>query len=44
MFEEAALHERPTKDIADEYDVSAGTVRMSKARVLRRLREVLGNP
>ena len=42
MFRKAVVDGRPTGDIADEHDVSQAAVRMAKSRVLRRLRELLG--
>ena len=42
MFRQAVAEERSTKDIADEHGVSSAAVRMAKSRVLRRLRELLG--
>lgn len=42
MFREAVAEERSTKDIAADLGVSPAAVRMSKSRVLRRLRLLLG--
>ena len=42
MFRQSLAEERSTKDIADEHGVSSAAVRMAKSRVLRRLRELLG--
>ncbi len=42
MFREAVAEGRATSDIAASHGVSAAAVRMAKSRVLRRLRELLG--
>ena len=42
MFRQAVAEGRATKDIAEEHGVSPAAVRMAKSRVLKRLRELLG--
>jgi RNA polymerase sigma-70 factor (ECF subfamily) len=42
-FWEAAVEDRPAKDVAGELSMSPGAVRVAKSRVLQRLREELGD-
>ncbi len=43
-FRRAALEERTSAEVSQELGISANAVRKAKARVLRRLREELGEP
>ena len=42
MFWRCAVDEQPTREIAEEFGVSASAIRLAKSRVLRRLRDELG--
>ena len=43
MFWQSIVEERPTSEIAVEFDVTANAVRQARSRVLRRLRRELGD-
>jgi RNA polymerase sigma-70 factor (ECF subfamily) len=43
-FWRTAIDGRSPRDVGDELAMSAGSVRVAKCRVLKRLREVLGDP
>lgn len=42
IFWRATVDEVPTRDVAEEFEITANAVRQAKSRVLRRLRQVLG--
>ena len=42
MFWRTAIDEQPPRLVAEEFGVAPGAIRQAKSRVLRRLREVLG--
>jgi len=42
IFWRVAVDEVPTADVAEEFGITANSVRQNKSRVLRRLRQVLG--
>jgi RNA polymerase sigma factor (sigma-70 family) len=44
MFLRVVMEEQSPADVAAEFQVSAAAVRMSKVRILRKLRETLGEP
>ena len=43
MFERAVIDDIATAQVADEFGVSPATVRQSRSRILRRLRQQLGD-
>lgn len=43
MFWRTAIDEQPTREVAEEFGVTTSAVRLAKSRVLRRLREELGD-
>lgn len=43
IFERAVLDDIATAQVAEEFEITAATVRQSKSRILRRLREHLGD-
>jgi len=43
IFWQVAVNERSTSDVAQEFGITANSVRQTKSRVLRRLRQVLGD-
>lgn len=42
MFKRRVVDDQPTRDVADEFGVSTHAVRQAKSRILRRIREELG--
>lgn len=44
IFQQVAVNDRDTADVAEEFGISANAVRQTKSRVLRRLRQVLDAP
>ena len=43
LFWQTVVEERPTSEVAAEFDISANAVRQASSRVLRRLRQELGD-
>jgi RNA polymerase sigma-70 factor (ECF subfamily) len=43
LFWLTVVEERPTSEVAVEFDISANAVRQARSRVLRRLRQELGD-
>jgi len=44
VFLRVVVQEQATSDVAEEFGITSNTVRQIKSRVLRRLRQVLGEP
>lgn len=44
IFERVVIDDVATTDVADEFDITTNAVRQTKSRILRRLRQVLGEP
>ncbi|MHC4877273.1 MAG: RNA polymerase sigma factor [Planctomycetota bacterium] len=43
LFWQTVVEERPTSEVAGEFEISANAVRQARSRVLRRLRQELGD-
>ena len=43
LFWQTVVEERPTVDVAQEFEITANAVRQARSRVLRRLRQELGD-
>ncbi|MBI1312770.1 sigma-70 family RNA polymerase sigma factor [bacterium] len=43
LFWQTVVEERPTSEVASEFEISANAVRQARSRVLRRLRQELGD-
>lgn len=43
LFWQTVVEDRPTSEVAAEFDISANAVRQARSRVLRRLRQELGD-
>ena len=43
IFWQATIEEQPTSEVAEQFGISSNAVRQAKSRVLRRLRQILGD-